>query len=110
MLHLPKNALSLQHQSINNESLEQGTQLNEAQLSILRLLGRMKTVEQVNELRQVISIYYAKKATEEMDALWESGEWSEEKNESILKEHLRGRSKGRVLSTLLNSHTPTLLK
>ena len=62
MLHLPKNALSLQHQSINNESLEQGTQLNEAQLSILRLLGRMKTVEQVNELRQVISIYYAKKA------------------------------------------------
>ena len=49
----------------------------------------MKNVEQVNELRQVISIYYAKKATEEMDALWESGEWSEEKNESILKEHLR---------------------
>ena len=30
--------------------MEQGTQLNEAQLSILRLLGRMKTVEQVNEL------------------------------------------------------------
>jgi len=59
--------------------MEQGTQLNEAQLSILRLLGRMKTVEQVNELRQVISSYYAKKATEEMDALWESGEWSEEK-------------------------------
>ena len=69
--------------------MEQGTQLNEAQLSILRLLGRMKAVEQVNELRQVISSYYAKKATEEMDALWESGEWSEEKNESILKEHLR---------------------
>ena len=44
--------------------MEQGTQLNEAQLSILRLLGRMKTVEQVNELRQVISSYYAKKATE----------------------------------------------
>lgn len=69
--------------------MEQRTLLNEAQLGILRLLGRMKTVEQVNELRQVISNYYAQKATEEMDRLWENGEWSEEKNEGALKEHLR---------------------
>lgn len=63
--------------------------LNEAQLSILRLLGRMKTLEQVNELRQVISNYYAKKATEEMDRLWDAGQWSEQENEAVLKEHLR---------------------
>ncbi len=68
---------------------EQRTILNEAQLSVLRLLGRMKSVEQVNELRQIISNYYAQKATEEMDRLWESGGWSEEQNETILKEHLR---------------------
>ena len=60
--------------------------MNEAQLGILRLLGRMKTVEQVNELRQVISNYYAQKATEEMDRLWETGQWSEEKNDAILNE------------------------
>lgn len=47
---------------------EQRTILNEAQLGILRLLGRLKTVEQVNELRQIISNYYAQKATEEMTA------------------------------------------
>ena len=69
--------------------MEQRTLLNEAQLSILRLLSRMKTVEEVSELRQVISNYYAQKATEEMDKLWESGEWSEEKNEAVLSEHLR---------------------
>ena len=69
--------------------MEQRTILNEAQLSILRLLGRLKTTEQVNELRQIISNYYAQKATEEMDRLWDAGQWSEEKNESILKEHLR---------------------
>jgi hypothetical protein len=69
--------------------VEQRTVLNEAQLGILRLLGRMKNVEQVNELRQIISNYYAQKATEEMDALWDSGEWSQEKNEAILTEHLR---------------------
>ncbi len=63
--------------------------LNEAQLSILRLLGRMKTIEQVNELRQIISNYYAQKATEEMDRLWDTGLWSEQENEAVLKEHLR---------------------
>lgn len=69
--------------------MEQRTVLNEAQLSVLRLLATMKSVEEVHELRQIISNYYAQKATEEMDKLWESGEWNEEKNEAVLKEHLR---------------------
>ena len=69
--------------------MEQRTLLNEAQLSILHLLSTMNTVEEVHELRRVISSYYAQKATEEMDRLWESGRWSEEKNEAVLKEHLR---------------------
>ena len=69
--------------------MEQRTILNEAQLSVLRLLGRMKTVEEVNELRQVISNYYAQKATAQMDQLWDSGEWSENKNDWVLNEHLR---------------------
>lgn len=67
----------------------QSVELNKAQLSILRLLSRMDTEEKVEELRQVISNYYAKKATEEMDRLWDSGEWSETKNEAVLEEHLR---------------------
>lgn len=69
--------------------MEQSMELNRAQLSILRLLGRMKTMEQVEELRHVISNYYAQKATEEMDRLWDSGEWGEAQNAAILKEHLR---------------------
>ncbi|MBR2292024.1 MAG: hypothetical protein IJ868_06920 [Prevotella sp.] len=69
--------------------MKQATTLNEAQLSILRLLGRLKTLEQMNELRQIISNYYAQKATEEMDKLWDNGEWDNEKNEAVLKEHLR---------------------
>ena len=63
--------------------------LNEAQLSILRLLGSMKTVEEVNELRQVICDYYARKVDEEMDCLWAEGKWDNEKNEAVLTEHLR---------------------
>ncbi len=67
------------------ESIE----LNNAQLGILRLLGRMKSVEQCEELRQIISNYYARKATEEMDRLWDSGEWGEAQNNAVLNEHLR---------------------
>lgn len=69
--------------------MEQSTMLNEAQLSILRLLGSMKTVEEVNELRQVICDYYARKVDDEMDRLWAEGKWDNEKNEVVLKEHLR---------------------
>ena len=65
------------------------TVLNEAQLSILRLLGSMKTVEEVDELRQVICDYYARRVDEEVDKLWESGQWNDEKNEAVLNEHLR---------------------
>ncbi len=69
--------------------LQEKIGLNEAQLSILRLLARINTLEEVNELKQIISNYYAQKATEEMDRLWDEGKWSKEQNETILKEHLR---------------------
>lgn len=65
------------------------TVLNEAQMSILRLLGSMKTVDEVDELRQVICDYYARRVDEEVDKLWESGQWNDEKNEAVLNEHLR---------------------
>lgn len=67
----------------------EATTLNEAQLSILRLLGSMKTVEEVNELRQVICDYYARKVDDEVDRLWAEGKWYNEKNEAVLNEHLR---------------------
>ena len=67
----------------------EATILNEAQMSILRLLGSLKTVEEVNELRQVICDYYARRVDEEVDKLWESGQWNDEKNEAVLSEHLR---------------------
>ena len=67
----------------------EATTLNEAQMSILRLLGAMKTVEEANELRQVICDYYARRVDDEVDKLWESGKWDNEKNEAVLNEQLR---------------------
>ena len=64
------------------------TVLNKAQLDILQLLGHIKTVEQAEELRKVICDYYARKIDEEMDKLWESGEWSQEKIDALMTEDL----------------------
>lgn len=63
--------------------------LNAAQMDFLRLLGHFKTEEQVNELRQVVCDYYASKIDEEIDKLWESGEWDEKKLEEFRDAHLR---------------------
>ena len=69
--------------------MERSVGLNNAQLGVLKLLSTLKSDEEVNELKHVISTYYAQKATAEMDALWEKGLWSEQKNQDVLKEHLR---------------------
>ncbi len=65
------------------------TTLNKAQMDILQLLEHIKTEEEAEELRDVISNFYARKAEEAMDRLWEAGLWDQEKNDAILKEHLR---------------------
>ena len=35
--------------------------------------------------------YFAQNVDDAMDALWDSGEWNDEKNEAVLNEHLRTR-------------------
>ena len=63
--------------------------LNAAQLDFLQLLAHIKTMEELDELRQVVSDFYARKAEEGMNKLWESGQWSKEKDEEMLRTHLR---------------------
>lgn len=45
------------------------TPLNAAQMDFLQLLGHIKTVEELEELSQVVSDFYARKAEEEMNKL-----------------------------------------
>ena len=60
-------------------------------MSVLQMLGRMKSVEEVEELRKVISDYYARKVDEGMDRLWESGEWSNDRIDEILNEDIHAK-------------------
>ena len=73
---------------ISKIMIQERTTLNAAQLSILRLIGNLKTVEEANELNKVICEFYARRVDEEMDKLWEEGKWSNEKIEAVLKEDL----------------------
>jgi hypothetical protein len=43
----------------------------------------------MEEIRVALMEVFAKRVEDSMDALWESGEWNNEKNENVLKEHLR---------------------
>ena len=69
--------------------MEQVNGLNAAQREFLQLLAHIKTKEELEELSQVVSVFYARKAEEEMNRLWETGQWSKEKDEEIMRTHLR---------------------
>ena len=71
-----------------NEIME-ATMLNAAQLQILDMMSFVKSDDTLQELKQLISDYFAQKAQAEIDRLWETGELNEEKVESFRHLHER---------------------
>ena len=65
------------------------TVLNEAQLELLRMVSVFNTPEAVSDLKQAISNYFAQKAEEEIDRLWEDGTLTEAKVEGFRSLHER---------------------
>ena len=65
------------------------TVLNDAQLELLRMMSVFDTPEAVTDLKQAISNYFAQKAEDEIDKLWENGTLSEAKIESFRSLHER---------------------
>ena len=65
------------------------TALNEAQLELLRMISAFNTPEAVTDLKQALSNYFAQKAEEEIDKLWEEGTLTEAKVESFRTLHER---------------------
>ena len=46
---------------------------NQAQMQLLDMMSFVKTPEALSDLNKVISDYFARKADEEMDKLWNEG-------------------------------------
>ena len=63
--------------------------LNPTQLHLWKMFSFAKDSESLEEIRVALTDVFAKRVENGMDALWESGEWNNEKNEKVLNEHLR---------------------
>lgn len=68
---------------------EKATAFNPMQLQLLRMFSYVKTEEQLKEIKAALCDFFFKRVEEGMDRLTEQGEWSQEKDEAILTEHLR---------------------
>lgn len=65
------------------------TVFNKAQLHLLQMMSYIKTNEELDELKNVLSDYFAKKVDAELDALCAQGAITESTIEEWGKEHLR---------------------
>lgn len=60
-----------------------------AQVEVLNAVAPLRTEEEIRGLRQAISNYYFDLVNKEMDKLWESGSWNEQKIKDLKTAHYR---------------------
>jgi hypothetical protein len=60
-----------------------------AQVQILNLVSRIRTTVGLEKLRQQLAAFYAKQIDEEMDALWENGQFDEKRMQELRGSHFR---------------------
>lgn len=63
--------------------------LNPTQLHLLKMFSFAKSEQALDDLKVALSDYFAKKVEDGMDRLWDEGLWDDNKNEEILRQHLR---------------------
>ncbi|WP_353481721.1 hypothetical protein [Haliscomenobacter sp.] len=68
--------------------------LSNLQLELLKVFSYELSEEQLSEIRNLLANYFAEKASDQMDLLWEQNNWSEETMNEWGKEHMRVRQNG----------------
>lgn len=63
--------------------------LNRAQIEILDALASLHTDEEVEALKLAISQFFAKRAQDALEELWQKGEWNQELLDSFENAHYR---------------------
>ena len=69
--------------------METAEKLTNLQLELLKIFSVKLSEQQLLEIKEVLANYFASKATEEMDKLWEANGWTEETMKQWRNEHLR---------------------
>ena len=62
---------------------------NPAQIHILNMASRIKTEAGLQRCKEQMATFYAKLIDEEMDELWASGQWNEQKLADLRGAHFR---------------------
>ncbi|MFA6402670.1 MAG: hypothetical protein WCX31_13790 [Salinivirgaceae bacterium] len=70
-----------------------GTALSNMQKELLKLYSTNIPDEQLKEIKLLLSYYFADKASNEMDKLWDENNWNNDTMSQWANEH--NRSKGR---------------
>ena len=65
------------------------TVFNAAQLQILDLMAYVESEDTLNEIKDMLSSYFAQKAEKEIDKLWDSGQVNNTVIEEWKHEHMR---------------------
>ena len=60
-----------------------------AQMHLVTLMSHIKSTLALDQLKDQLADFYARQVDEEMEQLWESGAWNEQKLESLRDAHFR---------------------
>jgi hypothetical protein len=67
--------------------------LTNLQLELLKLFRYQLNENQLQEVKVLLSRYFADRASDEMDKLWDKNNWSDETMEQWLSEQVRSTTK-----------------
>lgn len=67
----------------------QTSHFSPAQQAVLNVISCLQTDEDLADLKRLLVKFVNERLQLEMDKLWDSGSWSEEKLRDIASEHLR---------------------
>lgn len=75
--------------------METTKKLSNLQLELLKIYSFNISDEQLKEIKAMLVNYFADKITSDMDKLFETNNWGEEKIEEWAKEHMRTKYKSK---------------
>jgi len=67
----------------------QAVTFNQTQIHVLDMASRIKTERSLELLKQQLAAFYAKLIDEQMDDLWDSGQWNDQKLADLRGAHYR---------------------
>ena len=62
---------------------------NPAQMHLVTLMSHIKSTLALDQLKDQLADFYARQIDIEMEQLWQSGEWNEQKLQNLQNAHFR---------------------